>query len=145
LYSVYILIRPISTINRCTVLHKANSLSPPEIFLFYPGTWGNYFTNPPGRICLTYHDLLFHERLESTANSTKRYAIIPFFITKFERKIKNQRNTGYPGPNQIDMVCLNTSTVTFPKVGFYDRGSIRIKSGAQRREAILTGFFCMVI
>jgi hypothetical protein len=41
------------------------------------------------------------------------------------------------------MVCLNTSTVTFPKVGFYDRGSIRIKSGAQRREAILTGSLCM--
>jgi hypothetical protein len=43
------------------------------------------------------------------------------------------------------MLCLNASTVTFPKVGFYDKVSIRIKTGAQRREAILTGSLCMVM
>jgi hypothetical protein len=140
LYSVYILIRPTATI-----LHTANSLSPPEIFLFYPGTWGNCFTNSPCGIRLTYHDLLFHEMPEITANSIKR-CIIPFFITKFERKIKNQRSTWSPGPNQTDiMLCLNASTVTFPKVGFYDKVSIRIKIRSAEMGSYSYRFFCMVI
>jgi len=54
--------------------------------------------------------------------------------------------SGVPGilvPVRQTYCCAWIHQRSHFQLGFYDSRSIRIKSGAQRREAILTGSLCM--